>query len=159
MPHCVCALAVFFFLPLFKLISISHIFNPPSLFHSQTLLPHLKMFEKLVLKSSYRNRSLRYECHCGIDASLMTTWTDANPGCHCYGCGIYKVWLPLCYFCCSSRLSYIATEATSLYSFFSSRCKVTRNVATLFGRMKKWTQGKRKLFRHHCRIWMMRNIM
>ncbi|XP_050918717.1 uncharacterized protein LOC127136167 [Lathyrus oleraceus] len=27
----------------------------------------------------------------GLDARLMITWTDANPGCHFYGCDIYKV--------------------------------------------------------------------
>ena len=68
------------------------------------------------------------------------------------GCEMYKVWFLLCYFCCSSLLSYTATKATSFYSIFFSRCKVTRSVATLFCWIKKWTQGQMKLFGHYCRI-------
>ncbi|CAL5213710.1 unnamed protein product [Lathyrus oleraceus] len=39
-------------------------------------------------RSSSRSR---YVCKCGLDAPLMTTWTDANPGRRFYGCGMYKV--------------------------------------------------------------------
>ncbi|CAL5193368.1 unnamed protein product [Lathyrus oleraceus] len=49
------------------------------------------MYEKSVSKSSYINRSLRYECHCGMDAPLMIAWTDANLGRCFYGCGMYKM--------------------------------------------------------------------
>ncbi|KAI5441161.1 hypothetical protein KIW84_010573 [Lathyrus oleraceus] len=49
------------------------------------------MFEKSILKSSYINRSLKYECHCGIDAPLMIAWTDAKPRRRFYGCEMYKM--------------------------------------------------------------------
>ncbi|CAL5185523.1 unnamed protein product [Lathyrus oleraceus] len=39
-------------------------------------------------RSSSRSR---YVCKCGLDAPLMTTWTDANPDRRFYGCQIYKV--------------------------------------------------------------------
>ncbi|XP_058740443.1 uncharacterized protein LOC131612696 [Vicia villosa] len=34
---------------------------------------------------------IRDECRCGLDAPLMTAWTDANPGRCFYGCGMYKI--------------------------------------------------------------------
>ncbi|CAL5205904.1 unnamed protein product [Lathyrus oleraceus] len=39
-------------------------------------------------RSSSRSR---YVCKCGLDAPLMTTWRNANPGRRFYGCGMYKV--------------------------------------------------------------------
>ncbi|XP_058763747.1 uncharacterized protein LOC131637175 [Vicia villosa] len=35
--------------------------------------------------------SVHGECRCGLDAPLMTSWTDANPGRRFYGCGMYKI--------------------------------------------------------------------
>ncbi|CAI8595996.1 unnamed protein product [Vicia faba] len=49
------------------------------------------MSQKSVSNPSYRNRSVIHECHCGIDAPLMTAWTDSNPGRRFFGCGMYKV--------------------------------------------------------------------
>lgn len=34
---------------------------------------------------------LRYVCKCDLNVLLMTTWTDANPYRHFYGCGMYRV--------------------------------------------------------------------
>lgn len=64
-----------------------------------------------------KKRRPRFECHCGVDAPLVTSWTDENPGRRFYGCGRFKVnkardlWYysygsSLCYFdfsdlCCS----------------------------------------------------------
>ncbi|XP_058777881.1 uncharacterized protein At4g04775-like [Vicia villosa] len=41
---------------------------------------------------SIRSKSpfIRDECRCGLDAPLMTAWTDANPGRRFYGCGIFR---------------------------------------------------------------------
>lgn len=39
-------------------------------------------------RSSSRSR---YVCKCGLDAPLMTTWTNVNPCRRFYGCGMYKV--------------------------------------------------------------------
>ncbi|CAL5184195.1 unnamed protein product [Lathyrus oleraceus] len=36
------------------------------------------------------NRS-RYVCKYGLDALLMTTWTNVNPGRRFYVCGMYKI--------------------------------------------------------------------
>ncbi|CAL5188960.1 unnamed protein product [Lathyrus oleraceus] len=44
-------------------------------------------------RSSSRSR---YVCKCGLDAPLMTTWTDANPGRRFYGCRMYKVCFKKC---------------------------------------------------------------
>ncbi|CAL5194222.1 unnamed protein product [Lathyrus oleraceus] len=41
-------------------------------------------------ESSSSSRS-RYVYKCGLDAQLMTTWIDANPSRHLYGCEMYKV--------------------------------------------------------------------
>ncbi|CAI8601104.1 unnamed protein product [Vicia faba] len=49
------------------------------------------MSQKSVSNPSYRNHSVIHECHCGIDAPLMTAWTDSNPGRRFFGCGMYKV--------------------------------------------------------------------
>lgn len=115
------------------------IYNPPFCYLAKSS-SSFKMSQKSVSKSSYINRSLRYKCHCGMDVSLMTTWTNPNPGCRFYDYGMYKVWFCLCYFWCSSLLCYITTDVSSFYSIDSCRCKVTRSVATLFDWMKKWTQ-------------------
>ncbi|CAL5193526.1 unnamed protein product [Lathyrus oleraceus] len=43
---------------------------------------------------SYGSRSSsrsRYVCKCGLDAPLMTTWTNANPDRRFHGCEMYKV--------------------------------------------------------------------
>ncbi|XP_058784860.1 uncharacterized protein LOC131659725 [Vicia villosa] len=44
-------------------------------------------------QGSNRSKSsfIRDECRCGLDAPLMTAWTDANPGRRFYGCGMYKI--------------------------------------------------------------------
>lgn len=39
-------------------------------------------------RSSSRSR---YVCRCNLDAPLMTAWTNANPGCRFYGCGMYTL--------------------------------------------------------------------
>ncbi|XP_058779432.1 uncharacterized protein LOC131653335 [Vicia villosa] len=49
------------------------------------------MSQKSVSNGSFRNRAFRNECHCGLDAPLMTAWTDSNPGRRFYGCGMYKI--------------------------------------------------------------------
>ncbi|XP_058773526.1 uncharacterized protein LOC131647679 [Vicia villosa] len=49
------------------------------------------MSQKTVSSASYKNRSVRNECYCGIDAPLMTSWTDSNPGRRFFGCGMYKI--------------------------------------------------------------------
>ncbi|XP_058742591.1 uncharacterized protein LOC131615106 [Vicia villosa] len=49
------------------------------------------MSQKTVSSVSYRNHSLRNECYCGINAPLMTVWTDSNPGRCFFGCGMYKI--------------------------------------------------------------------
>ncbi|CAL5208386.1 unnamed protein product [Lathyrus oleraceus] len=33
----------------------------------------------------------RYVCKCGLDAPLMTAWTNVNPDRRSYGCGMYKI--------------------------------------------------------------------
>ncbi|XP_058725331.1 uncharacterized protein LOC131596624 [Vicia villosa] len=38
-----------------------------------------------------RSCQFRSECRCGLEAPLMTSWTDLNPGRHFFGCGMYKV--------------------------------------------------------------------
>ncbi|KHN13130.1 hypothetical protein glysoja_048800, partial [Glycine soja] len=30
-------------------------------------------------------------CLCNVEAPLVTSWTEDNPGRHFYGCGLYKV--------------------------------------------------------------------
>ncbi|KHN05805.1 hypothetical protein glysoja_038719, partial [Glycine soja] len=30
-------------------------------------------------------------CLCNVEVSLVTSWTENNPGRHFYGCGLYKV--------------------------------------------------------------------
>ncbi|XP_058733936.1 uncharacterized protein LOC131605617 [Vicia villosa] len=49
------------------------------------------MSQNSVSHGSYKIRSLRDKCHCGLDAPLMTSWTDTNPGRRFYGCGMYKL--------------------------------------------------------------------
>ncbi|XP_058768557.1 uncharacterized protein At4g04775-like [Vicia villosa] len=41
--------------------------------------------------SRTKSSSIHGECRCGLDAPLMTSWTDANPGRRFYGCGMYKI--------------------------------------------------------------------
>lgn len=38
-----------------------------------------------------KSPSMGDECRCSLDAPLMTSWTDANPGCRFYMCGMHKV--------------------------------------------------------------------
>ncbi|XP_058751201.1 uncharacterized protein LOC131624270 [Vicia villosa] len=38
-----------------------------------------------------RSCQFRSQCRCGLEAPLMTSWTDSNPGKHFFGCGMYKV--------------------------------------------------------------------
>ncbi|KHN20536.1 hypothetical protein glysoja_029549, partial [Glycine soja] len=33
----------------------------------------------------------RVVCLCNVEAPLVTSWTEDNPGKHFYGCGLYKV--------------------------------------------------------------------
>ncbi|XP_058784024.1 uncharacterized protein At4g04775-like [Vicia villosa] len=41
--------------------------------------------------SRTKSPSVHGECRCGLDAPLMTSWTDSNPGRRFYGCGMYKI--------------------------------------------------------------------
>ncbi|XP_058725508.1 uncharacterized protein LOC131596784 [Vicia villosa] len=45
-----------------------------------------------ISRSSTKQRYYAGECKCGLDAPLMTSWTDANPGRRFYGCGMYKLY-------------------------------------------------------------------
>ncbi|XP_058751367.1 uncharacterized protein LOC131624449 [Vicia villosa] len=49
------------------------------------------MSQNSVSHGSYKIRSLRDKCHCGLDVPLMTSWIDTNPGRRFYGCGMYKL--------------------------------------------------------------------
>ncbi|XP_058784700.1 uncharacterized protein LOC131659541 [Vicia villosa] len=49
------------------------------------------MSQNFVSFDSYKSHRMRQECHCGLDAPLMTVWTDTNPGRRFFGCGMYKV--------------------------------------------------------------------
>ncbi|KAI5433591.1 hypothetical protein KIW84_020758 [Lathyrus oleraceus] len=40
---------------------------------------------------SRSSNRLRYVCKCSLDAQLITTRTNANPGRRFYGCGMYKI--------------------------------------------------------------------
>ena len=42
--------------------------------------------------SSYTSEARsRVFCPCNIEAPLVTSWTEENPGRRFYGCGLYKV--------------------------------------------------------------------
>ncbi|XP_058755783.1 uncharacterized protein LOC131628997 [Vicia villosa] len=38
-----------------------------------------------------RSCQFRSQCRCGLEAPLMTSWTDSNLGRRFFGCGMYKV--------------------------------------------------------------------
>ncbi|CAL5202549.1 unnamed protein product [Lathyrus oleraceus] len=49
------------------------------------------MSQIFVSNSNNRLRCVSSECKCSLDAPLMTTWTNVNPGRRFYGCGMYKI--------------------------------------------------------------------
>ncbi|XP_058771936.1 uncharacterized protein LOC131645470 [Vicia villosa] len=52
------------------------------------------MSQNSVSHGSYKIRSLRDKCHCGLDVPLMTSWIDTNPGRRFYGC-VKLIYSPL----------------------------------------------------------------